>query len=104
MQCLLELGRTIGTQVDRNHGGNDLPQLSGASMEDVLSYAHELHVKQPGKKFELDHWWRLLRDQPKWRSLIVTHLKEDHQNHQKYMSWEHILILLPPIVASEEKL
>jgi len=54
--------------VDRNHGGNDPPQLSGTSMEDVLSYAHELRVKQPGKKFELEHWWRLLHDHPKWRS------------------------------------
>jgi len=40
----------------------------GTSMEDVVSRAHDLYVQQMGKGFDLEYWWRLLRDQPKWKS------------------------------------
>ena len=45
-----------------------LHNQGGTSMEEVVYRAHDLYIQQTAKRFELEHWWRLLRDQPKWKS------------------------------------
>jgi len=37
---------------------------SGANEDDILQNAHDLYELKMGKKFNLMHWWYLLRDQP----------------------------------------
>jgi len=41
---------------------------SGANEDDIIQNAHDLYEIKMGKKFNLMHWWYLLRDQPKWES------------------------------------
>ena len=31
--------------------------------------AHKLYKKHIGKKFDLEHWYEMLKDQPKWRAI-----------------------------------
>ena len=35
----------------------------------ILEAAHKLYKERTGKKFDLEHWYELLRDQPKWRAI-----------------------------------
>ena len=42
---------------------------SGANEDDIIQNAHDLYEIKTGKKFNLMHWWYLLRDQPKWESV-----------------------------------
>ena len=35
----------------------------------ILEAAHKLYKERTGKKFDLEHWYELLRDQPKWRPI-----------------------------------
>ena len=40
----------------------------GANKDDILQNAHDSCEIKMEKKFNLMHWWYLLRDQPKWES------------------------------------
>ena len=46
--------------------------MSGSIMENIVNCAHEMFLKSMGKKFELEHWYYLLKDQPKWRTFHDT--------------------------------
>ena len=46
--------------------------VSGSSMEDIVNRAHEMFLKRVGRKFDLEHWYYLLKDQPKWRTFRDT--------------------------------
>lgn len=35
----------------------------------ILEVAHKLYKERMGKKFDLKHWYELLKDQPKWRAI-----------------------------------
>jgi len=41
---------------------------SGANEDDIFQNVHELYKNKLRKKFNLMHWWYLLKDQPKWES------------------------------------
>ena len=42
---------------------------SGWNDAKIAEEAHRLYTERTGKKFELDHWYELLKDQPKWRAI-----------------------------------
>ena len=42
---------------------------SGSNEVIILEKAHELYKKRMGKKFELEHWYAMLKDQPKWKKV-----------------------------------
>jgi len=35
----------------------------------ILEAAHKLFKERTGKKFDLEHWYEMLKDQPKWRAI-----------------------------------
>jgi len=35
----------------------------------ILQEAQRLYTEHTGKKFELEHWCEMLKDQPKWRAI-----------------------------------
>ena len=41
---------------------------SGANEDDIIQNTHDLYELKMGKKFNLKHWWCLLRDQLKWET------------------------------------
>jgi len=43
-------------------------KLSGINEDDITQNAHDLYEFKMGKKFNLMHWWYLLKDQPIWES------------------------------------
>ena len=44
-----------------NHSGWNDPK--------ILEEAHRMYTERTTKKFELDHWYEMLKDQPKWRAI-----------------------------------
>ncbi|KAL5128838.1 Glutathione S-transferase T2 [Glycine soja] len=44
----------------------DKHRRSGSSENDVLVYAHMIYSQDTSKKFEVEHAWLLLKDQPKF--------------------------------------
>lgn len=46
--------------------------VSESSMEDIVNRAHEMFLKRVGRKFDLEHWYYLLKNQPKWRTFRDT--------------------------------
>jgi len=38
---------------------------SGTNEDDVIQRAHDIYEFRMGKRFNLMHWWHLLKDQPK---------------------------------------
>ena len=48
---------------------------SGANEDDIIQNSHDLYEIKTGKKFNLMHWWYLLRDQLKWESVYDQFLK-----------------------------
>ena len=34
----------------------------------IIEHAKKLFTKRIGKKFDLDHWYDMLKDQPKWKT------------------------------------
>ena len=42
---------------------------SGSNEVRILEKAHELYKKRMGKKFELEHWYAMLKYQPKWKKI-----------------------------------
>jgi len=49
-------------EVERsNHSGwNDVK---------IVQEAHRLYIERTSKKFELEHWYEMLNDQPKWQAI-----------------------------------
>ena len=45
--------------------------LSGENEETTIQLAHELHNQKVHKRFDLIHWWLLLKDIPKWEALCA---------------------------------
>jgi len=35
----------------------------------ILEKTHELYKKHIGKKFEFEHWYAMLKDQPNWKKI-----------------------------------
>ena len=35
----------------------------------ILEPAHKLYKERMRKKFDLEHWYEMLKDQPKWRAI-----------------------------------
>ncbi|XP_020219706.1 glutathione S-transferase T3 [Cajanus cajan] len=46
---------------------------SGSSEKDVMAFAHKIYTQDTGKKFDMEHAWVILRDEPKWQSDFVQH-------------------------------
>ena len=42
---------------------------SGWNDSKIMQEDHRLYAECIGKKFELDHWYEMLKDQPKWRAI-----------------------------------
>jgi len=42
---------------------------SGANEDTIMQLAHQLYEDKMEKRFELMHWWLLLKDVPKWETL-----------------------------------
>ena len=40
----------------------------GKNENDIIQNAHDLYEIKMGKKYNLMHWWYLLREQPRWES------------------------------------
>lgn len=55
----------IMDQMERNN-------VSGSNIEDIMNRAHETFLKRVGRKFDLEHWYYMLKDQPKWRIFCDT--------------------------------
>ncbi|KAL5166536.1 Glutathione S-transferase T2 [Glycine soja] len=45
---------------------------SGSSKKDVLADAHMIYSQDTGKKFEVEHVWLLLKDQPKFDAELMS--------------------------------
>jgi len=45
---------------------------SGYSDDMVEKEAHEMYVNRFGKPFTLVHWWKILKEEPKWCALFET--------------------------------
>ena len=41
---------------------------SGTNEDDIIQNAHNIYEYRTGKRFNLMHWWHLLKDQSKWKS------------------------------------
>ena len=50
----------------------DKPRRSGSSEKDVLADAHMIYSQDTGKKFEVEHAWLLLKDQPKFDAEFMS--------------------------------
>ncbi|XP_006605164.1 glutathione S-transferase T2 [Glycine max] len=50
----------------------DKHRRSGSSEKDVLADAHMIYSQDIGKKFEVEHGWLLLKDQPKFDSEFMS--------------------------------
>ena len=48
---------------------------SGTNEEDIIQNAQDLYEFKTGKKFNLMHWWVLLKDEPKWDSVCDQSLQ-----------------------------
>ena len=35
----------------------------------ILEVAYKLYEERTGKKFDIEHWYEILKDQPKWRAI-----------------------------------
>jgi len=46
--------------------------VSRSSMEDIMNSTHETFLKRMARKFDLEHWYYLLKNQPKWRRFRDT--------------------------------
>ena len=42
---------------------------SGWNDAKILEETHRLYTQRTEKKFELEHWYEMLKDQPKWRAI-----------------------------------
>jgi len=42
---------------------------SGSNVVRIIEKAHELYKMRMSKKFELVHWYAMLKDQPKWKKV-----------------------------------
>ena len=42
---------------------------SGWNDVKIMEEVHRLYTERTTKKFELDHWYEMLKDQPKWRAI-----------------------------------
>ena len=42
---------------------------SGSNVVRIIEKAHELYKMRMGKKFELEHWYTMLKDEPKWKKV-----------------------------------
>jgi len=63
-------------------GGIPKKPKSGASENTIMQFTHQLHEHKVEKRFDLMHWWLLLKGVPKWETLCdegakvaSTHLK-----------------------------
>ena len=43
---------------------------TGCNESDVLSEAHHIHESDTGKRFGLEHAWHMLKNDPKWLSML----------------------------------
>uniref|UniRef100_A0A0R0JAX5 No apical meristem-associated C-terminal domain-containing protein n=2 Tax=Glycine max TaxID=3847 RepID=A0A0R0JAX5_SOYBN len=50
----------------------DKHRRSGSSEKDVLADAHMIYSQDTGKKFEIEHAWLLLKDQPKFDAEFMS--------------------------------
>ena len=50
----------------------DNHRRSGSSEKDVLADAHMIYSQDTGKKFEVEHAWLLLKDQPKFDAEFMS--------------------------------
>ena len=46
--------------------------VSRSSMEDIMNSTHETFLKRMARKFDLEQWYYLLKNQPKWRRFRDT--------------------------------
>jgi len=46
--------------------------VSRSSIEDIVNFTHDTFLKRVGMKFNFQHWYYLLKDQPKWRTFRDT--------------------------------
>ncbi|KAG4914635.1 Glutathione S-transferase T2 [Glycine max] len=50
----------------------DKHKRNGSSKKDVLAYAHMIYSQDTSKKFEVEHAWLLLKDQPKFDTEFMS--------------------------------
>ncbi|XP_056852830.1 glutathione S-transferase T3-like [Raphanus sativus] len=73
-QCKQRLGR-VNEQVNRFVGSHETAlreQASGTNENDVMKAAHDIFLNDYKVKFTMEHCWRELRFDQKWRSNVLS--------------------------------
>ena len=45
---------------------------SGSNEDRILEKVHELFNDYMGKKYELEHWYEILKEQPNWKKICFS--------------------------------
>ena len=53
---------------------------SGYSDDQLMDEAQQRFEKKNGKPFTLVHWWKILKNEPKWRAHVGQSEKEKNKN------------------------
>jgi len=64
LRCCPLVNKWIGILLEIEHLNE-----SGSNEVRILEKAHELYKMHMGKKFELEHWYAMLKDKPKWKKV-----------------------------------